>query len=123
MKAKVLTLDAGEAGEIDLSDDIFGLEPRADLIHRVIVWQLAKRRASSQRERRLRRFGATSGGARTLAQKSTACATPSVIKAAAWRLLSAANLLRAEPAMVFAALSHMLMYGLRLVQGFFIVYL
>jgi large subunit ribosomal protein L4 len=49
MKAKVLTLDAGEAGEIDLSDDIFGLEPRADLIHRVIVWQLAKRRAGTHK--------------------------------------------------------------------------
>jgi large subunit ribosomal protein L4 len=49
MKAKVLTLDAGDAGEIDLSDDIFGLEPRADLIHRVIVWQLAKRRAGTHK--------------------------------------------------------------------------
>ena len=42
MKAKVLTLDAADAGEIDLNDDIFGLEPRADLIQRVIIWQQAR---------------------------------------------------------------------------------
>ena len=49
MKAKVLTLDSGDAGEIDLKDEIFGLEPRADLIQRVIVWQLAKRRAGTHK--------------------------------------------------------------------------
>jgi len=49
MKAKVVTLDAAEAGEIDLDDAIFGLEPRADLIHRVVVWQLAKRRAGTHK--------------------------------------------------------------------------
>lgn len=49
MKAKVLTLDAGDAGEIELNDAIFGLEPRADLMHRVVVWQLAKRRAGTHK--------------------------------------------------------------------------
>jgi len=49
MKTKVVTLDAKDAGEIELSDDIFGLEPRADLIQRVIVWQLAKRRAGTHK--------------------------------------------------------------------------
>jgi large subunit ribosomal protein L4 len=49
MKARVLTLDATEAGEIDLDDAIFGLEPRADLMHRVVVWQLAKRRAGTHK--------------------------------------------------------------------------
>src|SRR5438105_8149878 len=49
MKAKVVTLDAAEAGEIDLDDAIFGLEPRADLMHRVVVWQLAKRRAGTHK--------------------------------------------------------------------------
>jgi large subunit ribosomal protein L4 len=49
MKAKVITLDATEAGDIDLNDDIFGLEPRADLMHRVVVWQLAKRRAGTHK--------------------------------------------------------------------------
>ena len=49
MKTKVLTLDSADAGEIDLNDDIFGLEPRADLIQRVIIWQLAKRRAGTHK--------------------------------------------------------------------------
>jgi len=49
MKAKVLTLDAGDAGEIDLKDEIFGLEPRADLMQRVVRWQLAKRRAGTHK--------------------------------------------------------------------------
>ena len=42
MKLGVITLDSGKAGDIDLSDDIFGLEPRADLLHRVVRWQRAK---------------------------------------------------------------------------------
>ena len=42
MKLDVITLEAGKAGDIDLSDDIFGLEPRADLLHRVVRWQRAK---------------------------------------------------------------------------------
>jgi large subunit ribosomal protein L4 len=49
MKTKVLNLDNKASGEIDLSDAIFGLEPRADLIQRVVVWQLAKRRAGTHK--------------------------------------------------------------------------
>ena len=49
MKTKVLNLDNKAAGEIDLNDAIFGLEPRADLIQRVVVWQLAKRRAGTHK--------------------------------------------------------------------------
>ncbi len=43
MKADIHTIEAKKAGSIDLADHIFGLEPRADLIHRVIQWQLNKR--------------------------------------------------------------------------------
>ena len=39
MKADVIKLDAGTAGSVDLADDIFGLEPRADILHRVVRWQ------------------------------------------------------------------------------------
>ena len=49
MKAKVLNLDASEAGDIELDDAIYGLEPRTDLIQRVVVWQLAKRRAGTHK--------------------------------------------------------------------------
>lgn len=47
MELKVLSLDGKQAGSVMLSDDIFGLEPRADLIHRCVNWQLAKRRAGT----------------------------------------------------------------------------
>jgi len=39
MKTDVIKLDAKKAGTVDLSDDIFGLEPRADILHRVVRWQ------------------------------------------------------------------------------------
>jgi large subunit ribosomal protein L4 len=47
MKAAVTTLDAGSAGEIELSDAIFGLEPRTDLMHRMVRYQLLKRMAGT----------------------------------------------------------------------------
>ena len=49
MKTKVLNLDNKAAGDVELNDAIFGLEPRADLIQRVVVWQLAKRRAGTHK--------------------------------------------------------------------------
>ena len=49
MKTKVLNLDAKATGEIELNDSIFGLEPRKDLLQRVVVWQLAKRRAGTHK--------------------------------------------------------------------------
>ncbi|GHE05846.1 50S ribosomal protein L4 [Defluviimonas sp. 20V17] len=47
MKLDVIKLDAGKAGSIDLSDEIFGLEPRADILHRVVRWQRAKAQAGT----------------------------------------------------------------------------
>ena len=49
MKLKVTTLEGKAAGSVELSDEIFGLEPRADLIQRCVVWQLAKRRAGTHK--------------------------------------------------------------------------
>src|SRR4029077_11874949 len=49
MKTKVLNLDNKSAGDVELSDAIFGLEPRKDLIQRVVVWQLAKRRSGQHK--------------------------------------------------------------------------
>src|SRR3569623_1802793 len=48
MKVKVQTLDAKAGGDIELNDEIFGLEPRADILHRVVTWQLEKRRATAR---------------------------------------------------------------------------
>jgi large subunit ribosomal protein L4 len=47
MELKVTSLDGKSAGSVTVSDGIFGLEPRTDLIHRCVVWQLAKRRAGT----------------------------------------------------------------------------
>jgi large subunit ribosomal protein L4 len=47
MEYKVTTLDGGEAGSVQLSDDIFGLEPRVDLIQRCVRWQLSKRQSGT----------------------------------------------------------------------------
>lgn len=47
MKIDVTSFDGQTAGSIELSDEVFGLEPRADLIFRMIRWQLAKRRAGT----------------------------------------------------------------------------
>ena len=49
MKTKVLNLDNKAAGDVELDDAIFGLEPRQDLIQRVVVWQLAKRRSGQHK--------------------------------------------------------------------------
>ncbi|OAI44716.1 50S ribosomal protein L4 [Rhizomicrobium sp. SCGC AG-212-E05] len=49
MKTKVLNLDNKAAGDVELNDAIFGLEPRQDLIQRVVVWQLAKRRSGQHK--------------------------------------------------------------------------
>src|ERR1700676_765230 len=43
MELKITALDAKNSGSVTVSDAIFGLEPRTDLIHRCVVWQLAKR--------------------------------------------------------------------------------
>jgi len=48
MKVKVQTLDAVESGDIELNDEVFGLDPRADILHRVVTWQLEKRRGTAR---------------------------------------------------------------------------
>ena len=73
MKVKVQKLDgkavSGSGSEIELNDDVFGLEPRADILHRVVTWQLEKRRATARptRERSEvartgKKFGNQKGG-------------------------------------------------------------
>jgi large subunit ribosomal protein L4 len=48
VKVKVQTLDAAESGDIELKDEVFGVEPRADILHRVVTWQLEKRRGTAR---------------------------------------------------------------------------
>src|SRR5213075_1718164 len=51
MKVKVQTLDAKAGGDIELNDEIFAVEPRADILHRVVTWQLINRRAPARAAR------------------------------------------------------------------------
>ena len=48
MKIAVQKIDGGKAGGIELNDAVFGVEPRADILHRVVTWQLEKRRATAR---------------------------------------------------------------------------
>ena len=48
MKVKVQKLDGKASGDIELSDAVFGLEPRADILHRVVTWQLWNRRETAR---------------------------------------------------------------------------
>ncbi|RJL16700.1 50S ribosomal protein L4 [Paracoccus siganidrum] len=47
MKLDVIKLDSGKAGSIELADEIFGLEPRGDILQRVVRWQRAKAQAGT----------------------------------------------------------------------------
>lgn len=49
MKADITTLDAKTNGSVDLNDAVFGLEPRADLLQRMVNYQLAKRQAGTHK--------------------------------------------------------------------------
>ena len=73
MKLKVQTLDGAKASgakaDIELSDDVFGVEPRADILHRVVTWQLEKARGTARGARERadvartgKKFGNQKGG-------------------------------------------------------------
>ena len=69
MKVKVQTLAGAASGDAELNDAVFGVEPRADILHRVVTWQLEKRRApaAATRERSDvartgKKFGRQKGG-------------------------------------------------------------
>ncbi|MCO6383992.1 MAG: 50S ribosomal protein L4 [Vannielia sp.] len=49
MKLDVIKLDGGKAGSVDLGDEVFGLEPRADILHRVVRWQRNKAQAGTHK--------------------------------------------------------------------------
>ncbi len=68
MKVKVQSF-AGDSGDVELSDEVFGIDPRADILHRVVTWQLEKRRATARGTRERadvartgKKFGRQKGG-------------------------------------------------------------
>ena len=69
MELTVTTLSGKKAGSITLSDAIFGLTPRADLIQRCVVWQLARRRAGTHAVKNRADINRT--GKKSVAQKGS----------------------------------------------------
>ena len=49
MKLNVIKLDGGKAGSVELTEDIFGLDPRADILQRVVRWQRNKAQAGTHK--------------------------------------------------------------------------
>ncbi len=73
MKLDVITLEAKASGSVELSEAIYGLEPRADILHRMVNYQLAKRQAGTHKTKQRSEVAGTtkksvkqkgSGGAR-----------------------------------------------------------
>jgi len=69
MKVAVKSLDNKKVGDIDLSDAIFGLAPRKDILHRMVNWQLAKRRSGNHKTKQIGEISGT--GKKPYAQKGT----------------------------------------------------
>ena len=69
MELEVKTLDGAVAGTVALSDEIYGLDPRADILQRVVRWQLAKRQAGTHKT--LTRTEITKTGKKMYRQKGT----------------------------------------------------
>ena len=72
MELKVTSLDGNSAGSVELSDAIFGLEPRPDILQRCVTWQLAKRRAGTHKVKNRAEINRT--GKKMYRQKGTGSA-------------------------------------------------
>ncbi len=69
MKVSVKNLENKKVGDIDLSDAIFGLEARADVLHRMVNWQLAKRRSGNHKTKQVGEISGT--GKKPFSQKGS----------------------------------------------------
>ena len=69
MQVQVKNLAAEEVGSLELADAVFGVEVRSDILHRVVLWQLAKRRAGTHKVKTRAEIART--GAKLYKQKGT----------------------------------------------------
>ena len=69
MQVQVRNLAAEEVGSLELAETVFGVEVRPDILHRVVVWQLAKRRAGTHKTKTRAEVART--GAKLYKQKGT----------------------------------------------------
>jgi large subunit ribosomal protein L4 len=83
MQVQVTTLDQGDAGTIELNDAVFGVPVHADILQRVVVWQLAKRRQGTHKAKT--RGEVHGSGRKMYKQKGTGRARHSTRKVNLWR--------------------------------------
>ena len=83
MEIKVTTLAGKAAGSLTVSDEVFGLEPRADLIQRVVLWQQAKKQQGTHQSKGRADISRT--GAKMFKQKGTGRARHSSARAPQFR--------------------------------------
>ncbi|WP_309086499.1 50S ribosomal protein L4 [Chelativorans sp.] len=83
MDLKVTTLAGKDAGKLEVSDAIFGLDPREDILHRVVRWQLAKRQQGTHKAKGRAEIART--GAKMYKQKGTGRARHSSARAPQFR--------------------------------------
>ncbi len=69
MEIQITTLDGKSAGKVALSDAVFGLDPREDILHRVVRWQLSKRQQGTHKTKGRSEISRT--GAKMYRQKGT----------------------------------------------------
>lgn len=83
MKLQVTNLEAEKTGEIELDDSIFGLDPRRDILARVVNWQLAKRRAGTHKTKGISEISGTTK--KPFRQKGTGRARQGSVRATQFR--------------------------------------
>ncbi len=83
MKTTVISLDNAPVGEIDLAETVFGVPVRGDLLHRMVTWQLAKRRAGTHKTKGVSEISGTTR--KPYKQKGTGRARQGSLRSAQFR--------------------------------------
>ncbi|MGE4063334.1 MAG: 50S ribosomal protein L4 [Rhodospirillaceae bacterium] len=83
MKLDIINLDKKNVGSVDVSDAIFGVEVRGDIMHRVVRWQLAKRQAGTHKTKVISEVSGTTK--KPYKQKGTGSARQGSLRSAQMR--------------------------------------
>ena len=83
MKLSIKTLDNKDAGSIEVSDDVFGLPARPDILARMVRWQLAKRRAGTHDTKEIGEI--SGGGKKPRPQKGSGRSRQGSTRSPQWR--------------------------------------
>lgn len=83
MKLKLVSLTGKASGEVELNKDVFGIAPRTDIMHRVVLWQLAKKQAGTHKTKERSDVSGTT--AKPFRQKGTGNARRGTMRASQHR--------------------------------------